>query len=423
MNLYHSRSICLVLTLIVFCSTGADWKRFRGPGASGQSAETGLPVEWDTAGKNVLWKKELPGPGASSPIVVDGRVYVTCYSGYGLDQQSPGERDALRRHLVAFNLADGQQVVDASEEVTQPVYDFKGFQALHGYASSTLASDGKQLFGFFGAGGVKSGTLSGDLLWTTDVGDKTNSWGSASSPVLFENLVIVNAFVQCGKLVALDKNTGDIVWRKEGIKSSWSSPVIVRTPDGKSELVINSKGEILAYDPATGDPLWRCQGIPDYVCPTVIAHDGVVYAIGGRKRTTVAVKAGGRGDVTKTHRLWEARKGSNVSSPVYHDGHLYFFHESAGVAYCLDAETGEVKFEERLDPRPDRIYASPVAADGRIYLVTRNEGAFVLAAKPEFELIAHNEPLDESVFNGSPAIVDKKILLRSDRYLYCLEKE
>ena len=120
----------------------------------------------------------------------------------------------------------------------------------------------------------------------------------------------------------------------------------------------------------------------------------------------VAVRLGGRGDVTETHKLWEVNKGSNVSSPIYHDGHLYYVHEKNGIAYCVNAVSNKVVYEERIEPRPGLIYASPVLVDGKIYLVSREEGTFVLAAKPEYELIAHNEPLDESVFNGSPAVAD-----------------
>ncbi|HXT58809.1 MAG TPA: PQQ-binding-like beta-propeller repeat protein, partial [Pirellulales bacterium] len=167
---------------------------------------------------------------------------------------------------------------------------------------------------------------------------------------------------------------------------------------------------------------WHCSGIEDYVCPSVIAHDGVVYAIGGRGKPGVAVPAGGEGDVSDKI-LWKTPKGSNVSSPVYHDGYLFWVSESKGVAYCIDAKTGEAVYEERIEPRPDRIYASPVAADGKIYYVSRDKGVYVLAAKPEYELLAHNVIAgDPSIFNASPAVSDGQLLLRSDTHLYCIGK-
>jgi len=223
-------------------------------------------------------------------------------------------------------------------------------------------------------------------------------------------------------LIALDKKTGQEVWRQGGMDMSWNTPALVKTSGGW-ELVVQVKSKILGFDPATGNPLWTCQGVEDYVCPSVVAEGDVVYVIGGRQARAIAVRAGGRGDVTETHKLWEVRKGSNVSSPVVHDGHLYWAHEGRGSVYCVDAKTGEGGYEERLNPRPGRIYASPLAADGKLYYVSRDAGVFVLAARPEFELLAHNKiDTDASIFNGSPAVAGGRLLLRSDRALYCIGK-
>ena len=146
-----------------------------------------------------------------------------------------------------------------------------------------------------------------------------------------------------------------------------------------------------------------------------------MYAIGGRGRKGLAVKAGGRGDVTETHRLWQMDRGSNVSSPVLHEGHLYWAHEGQGILYCASAETGKVVYEQRLDPKPGRIYASPVAVDGKLYYASRERGVFVVAAKPAFELISHNKiESDKSIFNGSPVVSNGQLLLRSNEYLYCV---
>ncbi len=162
--------------------------------------------------------------------------------------------------------------------------------------------------------------------------------------------------------------------------------------NGSSELVVSvagrPEGRIVGFDPKTGNELWRSRGIPDgYVCPSVVAHDGVVYAIGGRRNTALAVRAGGRGDVSDSHILWTTNKGSNVSSPVYYEGHLYWVHENQGLAYCLDAKTGETVYAERLAPRPGLVYSSITAADGKLYAVSQHNGAYVLAAKPQFELL------------------------------------
>ena len=198
---------------------------------------------------------------------------------------------------------------------------------------------------------------------------------------------------------------------------SWNTPHLVDVGNGARELVVSIQGSILAFDPATGEQLWRCAGIDDYVCPSVISQDGIVYAIGGRRSRTMAIRAGGRGDVTDSHRIWEARAGANVPSPVIHDGHLYVLSDRAGAAYCVRLDDGEVVYSKRMSGKP---YASPLYADGRIYLVTRYDGVYVLAAKPEYELLAHNELSDDGAFDASPVAADGQLFLRSQQFLYCL---
>jgi len=412
----------LLPSLIVFgpvLFAAADWPQFRGPHSAGVSTEKGLPTTWSES-SGIQWKTSLPGFGASSPIVLKDRIYVTAYSGYGLDQDQPGEPGKLVREVVSLDANSGKELWKASFNSKGSEEPYQGFQALHGFASGTPSTDGKAIYAFFGRDGVVAVSLEGKALWQTSVGTKTHGWGSATSPALFENLVIVNASVESGSLVALDKNSGSEVWRAPGIDMSWSTPVLVAAGSA-TEVVLSSKGKITGFDPKTGKELWNCAGIPDYICPTVVAADGVVYAIGGRKNMAVAIKAGGRGDVTDTHKLWEAKAGSNVSSPVLFGGHLYWVSESKGIAYCVDAKSGQVVYEERMDPRPDRIYASPTIADGKIYVVSRESGAYVLAAEPKYQLLAHNKPLDSSIYNASPVpLGDGKLLLRSDKFLYCL---
>ena len=275
------------------------------------------------------------------------------------------------------------------------------------------------MFVFFGKTGVLGYTVGGQRLWQTDVGSRTDNWGSANSPVLYKNLVIVNASVESGSLVALDQESGSEVWRARGMRSSWNTPVLVELPEGKQELAVSVKGQVLGFDPATGEQLWSCDAIDDYVCPSVVAHDGIVYAIGGRRATAIAVKAGGRGDVTETQRLWKQSAGSNVASPVYHEGHLYWVSDQ-GIANCLKADSGEIVYKERL-PRSGLVYASVTQADGKLFAVSRESGAYVLAATPEYKLLAQNDlSPDKSVFNASPVVSNGQLLLRSDKALYCI---
>jgi len=180
---------------------------------------------------------------------------------------------------------------------------------------------------------------------------------------------------------------------------------------------------VLGVDPETGKELWRNDGIKSYVCPSVVAHDGVVYALGGGG-TAIAVKAGGKGDVTKTHEVWRASKGSNVGSPIYHEGHLYWAHDGGGVVNCLEAATGKVVYSERLKPQSGQIWSSGVLADGKLYFVSKTNGTYVVAAQPKFEQLAHNViEGDKSRSNASIAVSNGQLFLRNDEYLYCIGKK
>jgi hypothetical protein len=411
---YRLVATCGVLACFALTATADDWRGFRGPGGQGASSETGLPVTWDDS-KNLNWKTQLPGSGASSPITLGEKIYLTCYSGYGTKENS-GSVDDLKLHLVCLHRADGKIAWDKH---ISPKLPESSRVRDHGYAAPTPTTDGKHLFVFFGKTGVLKFDLDGKQLWQADVGTRTHGWGCGTSPVLYKDLVIVNASVESGSLIALKKEDGSESWRAEGMKSSWNTPHLVTLADGKQELVVNIKGSILGFDPSSGEKLWTCKGISDYVCPSVISRDGVVYAIGGRTSRAIAVRAGGRGDVTKTHKLWEAKAGANVSSAVIHDGHMYWVSDRNRVAYCLRLEDGEVVYSERFKGQP---YASTLVADGKLYVVTRYDGVFVLAAQPKFKQLAHNKFDDDSRFNASPIVSDGKLFVRSDRFLYCIGK-
>lgn len=391
---------------------------------TGKSTATNLPTKWDGE-TNIVWKQELPGPGTSTPIVVDGRIYLTCYSGYAESIDDPGNKEDLVRHIVCLDRATGKELGKKTYKAKMPESDYQpGNNSKHGYASSTLTTDGERLYAFFGISGVYCLDLRGNELWHQEVGMGTHGWGSATSPLLYKNLVIVNASIECDAMIALDKMTGQEVWRAGEIKKCWASPVLVDTADGKQELVLNVPRTLKGYDPATGEELWHCEGIPDgYICPSVIGEGNVAYAIGGRKNTAIAVRTGGRGDVTESHVLWRTGKGSNVSSPVYLDGHLYWFHEQKGVAICLNAKTGEVVYEERLEPRPGLIYSSVLAADGKLYGLSQENGTYVLPATPSFKQLSLNKFADDSSrANACPIVSDGQILLRTDKAIYCIGK-
>jgi outer membrane protein assembly factor BamB len=398
--------------------TTSDWRQFRGPNGQGVSHSKGLPTT-GSAQPNIAWKASLPGPGGSSPIVFSNRIYLTCYSGYAVPGTAATDLNALQRHVVCLERTDGKLVWKKDVPAVQPeqarVRD-------HGYASSTPAADAERLYVFFGKSGVFAFSHDGRELWRADVGSQVHGWGSAASPVLYRDLVILNAAVESGSLVALSKQTGTEVWRAPGMKESWNTPILAPLADGRQELVVAVMGKVLGFDPATGEQLWSCAtGIGWYMVPSLVNDKDMVYCIGGRTGGGLAVRAGGRGDVTRSRRVWTITKGSNVSSPVFHEGHLYFLHENTGVAHCVEAATGKLIYEERL-AGAGQFYSSPVLADGRLYCVSRRGSVYVLAAKPQFEHLASNELADRSSFDASPAVDGHRLLVRSDKFLYCLGK-
>lgn len=403
----------------VAAPAGETWARFRGPGGQGTSNAPSLPTQWSTT-ENIAWKQPLPGPGASSPIVYGDHIYLTCWSGYFIPDSPGGSLDDLKRHLVALRRDNGQIVWDKAIKAKLPeeprIRD-------HGYAANTPAADADRVYVFFGKTGVFAFDHGGNQLWQADVGSNAHGWGTSASPVLHGDLLFINASVESESLIALDKKTGEEKWRKGGIREAWNTPVVVTTTDGREELVVATQGKIKAFDPATGDELWNCDtDIGWYMVPSVVAAEGVVYCLGGRSGTaSLAVRTGGRGDVTDTHRLWTSKNGSNVSSPVVLDGRLYWMHDSRGIAYCADCKTGAVLYEKRLE-RADQCYASALLAGGNLYYVARNGRTFVVAAKPEFEQVAMNDLSDRSTFNGSPAVDGNRLLIRSDKFLYCIGK-
>jgi len=422
----HAVVLCLILAGGAFTGEPrlsaqerpADWAQFRGPGGRAISDGVGLPLTW-SATENIVWKTALPGPGASSPVVLGDRVFVTCYSGYGVGGSGRGEMSDLKLHVVCVDRESGRILWDRHVEPRLP--EQARIRDDHGYASSTPVAEGDRVYVFFGKSGVLAFDFEGNPLWRTEVGSQLHGWGSAASPVLFGDLLIVNASVESESLVALDKRTGKKVWRAGGIREAWNTPVLVPLEGGVHELVVAMPQKVLGFDPVTGRQLWDCGNeITWYIAPSVVAHDGVIWSIGGRSGVAaVAVRAGGRGDITATHRLWTSEKGSNVSSPIVHEGHLYWMNDSRGIAFCAEAMTGRIVYEEQIE-RAGQIYASPVLANGRLYYLSRSGRAFVVAASPRYELLAVNDLRDGSTFNASPAVVCNRLFIRSDKFLYCL---
>lgn len=417
------RRVVLVTALIGAAAGGAsaeDWPRFRGPDGRGIGGSA-VPQRWGD-GLNVRWRTPLPGGGSSSPIVHGDRVYVTGWSG----GQGGG---ALARYLLAIDRTDGRIAWRRDVAATGADDAYQGYLTEHGYASSTPVTDGRTVVAFFGKGGVVAWDRDGTELWRADVGQESSNrrWGSAASPVIVGDRVIVSAAEESQSLQAFDLRSGKRLWKSEAsaLELAYGTPVPVTLDDGSVELVLAVPEEVWGLDPATGKVRWfATTALTGNVSPSVVVDGTTVYVFGGfRSAGSLALRAGGRGDVTKTHVLWTSRSSSYVATPVLHEGHLYWI-DDRGQAHCISAQTGQQVYRERVEGlegggRP--VYASPVVSGGRIYVVSRWNGTLVLPAEPRYELLGRNAFSDDtSDSSGTPAISNGELFIRSGKYLTCI---
>lgn len=432
-----------LLTVAVFTGPAAasDWARFRGPNGSGVSPdERAPPVRW-SATENLKWSIDLPGPGSSCPIVVGDQVFVTCWSGYGLSREDPGDQADLRRHLVCVDRSSGDVLWDKIVDPYLPEDEYGGMFAEHGYTSHTPVSDGERVYVFFGKSGVLAFDLEGNELWHTSVGTESGimNWGTASSPILWENLVVVPATAENHALVALDKLTGSVVWSQEaeGFAGTWGTPVLAGENSDEQEIVLAVPEEVWAFNPETGKLKWYCKGPGgNSATSSAVVEQGIVYALGRREGGTVAIRTGGKGDVSQSHVVWSSNDRGGIGSPLVHENRIYWI--SNGIANCVDAAAGTEIYKKRLeagDPSAgeatpgggrgrggfrNQSYASPVVAGGKLYFMGRSGDCFVLALGDEFEQLAVNSFGDEADFSATPAISDGELFIRSSKRLYCV---
>ena len=336
-------TIMLILNFLDLHATASDWRQFRGPNGQGISSDKNVPLVWGET-KNLKWKAPLPGPGSSSPIVCGDKIFVTCYSGYGIDRSNPGKQEDLKRHLLCLNRSDGKILWDKAIEAVLPEDPYRGFICEHGYASSTPATDGTSVYVFFGKTGVLAFDFDGKKLWQVSVGTESSSrkWGSAASPILYKDFVIVNASEESQSIRALDKATGREVWKAEGdaLDLAYGTPFMTDIEAGQKELVVTMPFEVWALNPDTGKCNWFARtDLDGNICPSIVGADKVVYVLGGFRRTgSVAIRAGGGGNAVERQPLWSTTDGSYVPSPVIHGGHLYWVSD-LGYACCMDVKT------------------------------------------------------------------------------------
>lgn len=418
----------LAVFVVTLNSPAADWPRFLGPTGAAVVEKAGIPLTWSDS-ENIAWKAGLPGPGSSSAIVVGDRVFVTCWSGYG-DKEGADDMGKLKRHLVCLSLKDGGKNWEAVIPSSAEEDPYKGFITEHGYASSTPVSDGERVYVFFGKSGALAFDMNGDVVWQTPLGTGSSSrqWGSAASPIVHGDHVIVNASDEARAIFALNKKDGKVVWKAEGenLELAYGTPAIIEK-DGVTDLVIGVPQELWGLNPESGRLRWfATHNLPGNISPSLIHADGIGYVFGGYPSTgSAAIKLGGKGDTTEENVLWTTNTSSYIPTPILHEGHLYVVNDQ-GFAICMKADTGEEVYRERVIEGGQRgrgkpFYASPVLIGGRLYAVSRTNGTFVIAAKPEYEKLAHNViSLDDSRFQGTPAVAGDRLLLRSEKAVYCI---
>ena len=409
------------------------WSRFRGPNGTGISEDKSIPTEWSDS-KNLRWKTKLPGAGSSSPIVTERCVFVTCYSGYGEDKRNPGSIAQLKRELVCINRADGAIVWSRSVAAVQPEDAYQGMGVPeHGYATNSAVTDGETVFAFMGKSGVLAFDLEGKQLWSVSVGTSSGNrgWGTAASLMLYKNMLIVNAAEENHAIVALDKVTGEQIWKSEAsaLELCYGTPAIVNVDATRDDLVIGVPGEVWGLNPKTGKLAWFAETpMTDNLSPSVIVDGKRIFAFGGyRSSGSIALTAGGKGDVTKSNVLWTGRSSSYVATPVLVGERLHWI-DDRGMYYCIEASNGELVHRARMKgmssgERP--VYASPIVVNGLIYAQTRTSGVYVIkpmeGADAQLNIVAQNKfDSDESVFNATPAVDAGQLFLRSYQHLYCI---
>jgi outer membrane protein assembly factor BamB len=409
--------------LLASSALAENWPAWRGPTGQGVSTESGLPLEWSQT-KNVRWKTPLPGPGNSTPIVWGDKVFIN---------QASGPK-GQRRELMCFDRRTGKTlwkkgVTYREEETTHKT---------NPQCSGSPATDGERVVVSFSSGGVFCYDMNGKELWKKNLGKQDHIWGNGASPVIHGDLCLLN-FGPGPRtfLIAMDKRTGKELWRndepggrtgknlkpgdnkREAWKGSWSDPVPFQS-GGRTLMLMMYPGRLFAFDPLTGKEAWTCGGLNPLAYTSPIYADGIAIGMGGYGGNTIAVRVGGKGDVTETHRLWRnERTKQRIGSGVIHDGHIYIL-DDPGIAECVNLKTGVAVWQERLRGKAptSQNWSSMVLADGRLYAVNQGGDAFVLKVSPKFELLSTN-PMGEKVI-GSIAVSNGDLFIRGHKHLWCI---
>ena len=431
--------IALISSLAWLSTTvgATNWPQWRGPGGMGISTEKNLPAEW-SATKNIKWKTPIAGRAHSSPVVWGNKLFLTTaiegpvVPGAKAVKHMDGDKEFLhpdsigadRKHtfkVICLNASNGKVLWEQTAFEGTP-YDNRHRKS--SFAASTPATDGKLVYAFFGTEGLYAYDMNGKLQWKADLGKLgTVGMGTGTSPILYEDFVILQCDEENGAasfIVALNKKTGKEAWRTpRKVQVSWATPILVTTSK-RSELITSGTETVIAYDPATGKELWRHKGVESNAIPSPVANQEFVFISAGfPAKIAMAIKLGGSGDLTGTPNVpWTYPKGTAyVPSPILYGDYLYLTTDR-GILTCIDAKTGEVKYEGGRIPIPATFTASPVAFDGKILMTSEDGDTFLVKAGPKHEIIGTNS-VGEPVY-ASPAIADGRIYIRGEKNIYAI---
>ena len=392
---------------VVMPSQGAEqqWSRFRGPTGQGNSSAKNLPTTWSQT-ENVVWHTKLPGTGNSSPIIWGERIFLT----------SAGDEGA-ERSLHCIRATDGKLLWTRvmPTRTAEP-----NVREKNGYASATPVTDGQRVIAFFGTGGLVAYDFEGKQLWQHDLPEFNTTWGTGSSPLLYEDLVILvqDQNKADSVFVALDKHDGKPRWQQpRGKAMGWSTPIVVRTGD-RDELVYAGGESVRGYDPKTGRELWTMVGPTREVVPTILIGPELLYSASGRQGPTLGLRPGGEGDVSDTHQAWRTpRGGPHVPSPVLYQGRIYTVNDTV-IVTCLNASDGKLLWQSRIR---DKFSASPLESEGLLYCPAESGKTYILRTGDKLDIVAEND-LGAPIL-ASPAALGSRLYLRTPSELFCLGKQ
>lgn len=380
------------------------WPRWRGPSGQGWVAEGEYPDTWSDT-KNVLWKVPVPGAGNSSPIVWGEYIFLTTAYDKG-----------KRRSILAFRRSDGHLLWECFAPLATPERaHFK-----NGHASATPATDGRYVYTYFGSHGLIAVDMKGKLIWHTDFGAINTLHGTACSPLLYRDMVIIVQDLREGVgsfIGAFDKKTGSERWRTQRAgRVGWYSPIAIRAGN-RDEIIVSGSKQVTAYDPKTGQELWTVRGNTVEVVPTPVVGHGLIFCSSGREGPTLAIRPGGSGDVTDTNIVWSIPKGSSfVPSPILYSDYLYTVNDMKSIVKCIDVHSGRILWEKQIGRvRREGFSASPVAVDDKVFFTNDEGETFVIKSGSDFNLL-HVNRMGESVL-ASPALVDGRWYWRTVKHL------